>query len=444
MNNAAPIPFLVGEIFVDFTVTKPSVENKLRLGGIAHAARGFWALNVPFRAAAILPEYLEDLARKYFTELGCVDFYAIGRVHGAPNVTVIFDATEVADQEYDTLLRGEKTVDLIPVDLAALASCQDTLIFPGSYDLATICAALPSTAVLHIDVAYDITELKALSSLTQRIRTILISTSSALFRSVIGNGFCDLIGAFKSSAPATLILKENRGGARMAVLGTAAIEALPAQLGTTTINSVGVGDVFAAAYVALADHGCIDAAWRASYVAAAYSQTTDPNLFKKYVQRDLKLSLDEMRHLWGIFLPWEKRREHPIYLAAPDFSYADRRAIDKAIASLVYHNFVVRRPIAENGELPAGSDQAALQTTYRADYELLKRCALVFAVPTGRDPGTLVEVGIAIEARIPVVVYDSLRENANTMVIAGAIHYSDQLESCLNAVFRILSGASTQ
>jgi len=66
----------------------------------------------------------------------------------------------------------------------------------------------------------------------------------------------------------------------------------------------------------------------------------------------------------------------------------------------------------------------------------------LFAVPTGRDPGTLVEVGIAIEASIPVVVYDPARENANTMVIAGAEHYSADLDACLNAVFQILSGAA--
>src|SRR5262249_53298086 len=158
----------------------------------------------------------------------------------------------------------------------------------------------------------------------------------------------------------TIVLKENRGGARMKIAGNAAIEALPAQLGRT-INSVGVGDVFAATYVAYRCRGPVEAAWRATYAAAAYSQTTYPDLYKEYVQRDLKLSLDEMQQLWGVFLPWEMRPEYQIYLAAPDFSQGDRRAIDRAIASLNYHNFVVRRPVVENQELPAGSDLAELQ-----------------------------------------------------------------------------------
>jgi nucleoside 2-deoxyribosyltransferase len=207
---------------------------------------------------------------------------------------------------------------------------------------------------------------------------------------------------------------------------------------------VGVGDVFAATYVAFRNKGDVEAAWRATFAAAAYSQTTYPDLFKTYVQRDLKLSSDEMQALGGAFLPWERRRDYPIYLAAPDFSRGDRRALDRALASLDYHNFDVRRPVIENNELPPGSPPALLQSTYRSDYELLKKCGLVFAVPTGRDPGALVEIGMAIEAGIPVVVYDPEGENTNTMVMAGADFYSADLDQCLNGVFQILSGVSAR
>jgi nucleoside 2-deoxyribosyltransferase len=74
---------------------------------------------------------------------------------------------------------------------------------------------------------------------------------------------------------------------------------------------------------------------------------------------------------------------------------------------------------------------------------MLEECSLVFAVPTGRDPGTLVEIGMAIEKDIPVVVYDPGSENMNTMVMAGAVHYSSDLDSCLNAVFTALSEGPT-
>jgi nucleoside 2-deoxyribosyltransferase len=437
MSAAEWAPLLVGEVFVDFTVTRPGIENKLRLGGLTHAARGFRALGVPFRAAVVLPAYLVVLTRAYFEQLGCVDFHLIGTVDGAPNVTVIFDSTEVAEQGYETLLRDEKTVRLSSTPIEP-SDVNDILLFPGSYGMIDACSVLPRDARLHLDVAYDVKDPAEVARLPLRVETIFISTSSDLFRSIqSSDGVVGVLKAFAGSTPATMILKENRGGSRLLSSKTGMIENLPAQLGTTA-NSVGVGDVFAAAYVAYVGKGSVEAGWRATYASAAYSQTTNPDLFRQYVQRDLKLSLDEMRGLWGTFLPWQQRKTLPIYLAAPDFADADRLAIDRALASLHYHNFCVRRPIVENGELPKGSDAAALQKTYNADYHLLKECRIVFAVPTGRDPGTLVEIGLAIEAGLPVVVFDPNRENANTMVMAGAAHYSDDLDSCLNAVFRLL------
>jgi hypothetical protein len=141
MTYTEPFPLLVGEIFVDYTLTARGEDSKLRLGGIVHAARRFWALNAPFSVAAVLPSYLEDLARQYLLSLGCVDFHVLGEVGGGPNLTVIHDAPEVAAQEYDTLLRDEKSVKLSKIDLAN-EIYRDILIFPGSYDLLDACKAL--------------------------------------------------------------------------------------------------------------------------------------------------------------------------------------------------------------------------------------------------------------------------------------------------------------
>jgi len=140
---------------VDFTITSRGTENKLRLGGVAHAARGFWALGRTFRAAVVIPSYLEKLTRDYFAKLGCVELFVLGTVTGAPNITLIFDATEVADQDYDTPLRDEKAVELSDIS-TALEHTEEVLIFPGTFSLADVCAMLPTTARLHVDVAYDV------------------------------------------------------------------------------------------------------------------------------------------------------------------------------------------------------------------------------------------------------------------------------------------------
>ena len=146
MSEPTPLPLLIGEIFVDVTVTPRGIENKMRLGGITHAARGFWAIGVPFAAAVIVPEYLEKGAQDYLSKFGCAKFVVFGHVSGAPNVTLIFDPTEVDDQEYETLLRDEKVVELSRgINSEEFAEFVDALVFPGMYDLAAICRLLPTS-----------------------------------------------------------------------------------------------------------------------------------------------------------------------------------------------------------------------------------------------------------------------------------------------------------
>lgn len=439
MAGAAAIPLLIGEVIVDVTITPRGQPQKLRLGGIAHAARGFWASNQQFAIAAILPRYLEQVAQNYLTQFGCVEFITLGYVSGAPNVALIFDPTEVDDQEYDMLLREQKSVELDDtLPASAFKKFTDALVFPGNFDLKAVCELLSSDVNLHIDVAYDVTGCEQLRDLGRTIKTVLLSTSSRLFH-VIGSAGIEQVASYFAPLNAeAVILKENRGGSRVHIYAMGRSVEIPAQL-ASTVNSVGVGDVFAAAYLSHLDHGPEMAAWRATLAASAYAQTTVPAAFARDVARSNLVTLEELRDLGGTVLPWEERQQQQIYLAAPDFTNFDKQAIERAVSALQYHNFRVRRPVQENGELPAGSDGIALARTYRKDVDLLQECKLLFAVPTGRDPGTLVEVGLAIAARMPVVVYDPAKECANTMVIAGSDCYSDDLDTCLNAVFTLLS-----
>jgi nucleoside 2-deoxyribosyltransferase len=441
MASSGVIPLLIGEVSIDVTVTPRGQEQKIRLGGIVHAGRGFWASGTQFAVAAVLPRYLEQSAKDYLAKLGCQELITLGYVSGAPNVVLIFDPTEVDDQEYDTLLRQEKSVELnraLAPDV--FARFTDALVFPGSFDLKEVCALLPPETRLHIDVAYDVESVDDLRGLNRPITTIFLSTSSRLFLKTGASGIGQLSSNFAPLGLEAIILKENRGGSRLHIYATKQSLYVPAQL-ASTVNSVGVGDVFDATYLAHHGSGSAGAAWRATFASSAYAQTTDPDVFERGVERDAQLTLEELRNLGGITLPWEARQEMQIYLAAPDFQKADRRAIERAVSALRYHNFKVRRPVQENGELPPDPDSIALVVTYRKDVELLDQCNLLFAVPTGRDPGTLVEIGLAIRACIPVVVYDPDKECANTMVIAGSDCYSDNLDTCLNAVFTLLSKA---
>lgn len=430
---------IVGEVIVDVTITPRGSENKLRLGGVTHAARGMWAWDADFDVAVSLPSYLEDSARKYFSSLGCSNFHVLGYVNGAPNVTLIFDPTEVGDQEYDSLLRDEKSFCRSSEIDQNVEKYSDVLIFPGEFPIEVIEPFLNDSSKLHIDVAYDINDLNELRVGKSKLESVFLSTSSKLFLDIYQQDIEKIAADCAELGVSSFVFKENRGGARVFRQGKDPL-GLPAQLGTT-INSVGVGDVFAARYfTALVNEQEIsEAGIRAAQASSAYSQTTDVDTFKTYVARAENLSVEDLEYLGGTQLPWQDRQNLHIYIAAPDFDYIDRSHIERVVSSLRYHNFSVRRPVLENGQLPLDSSLGALQQTYDRDIELLNDCCLVFAIPLHKDPGTLVELGIAIERGIPVVVYDPNQEANNTMVVAGANTYSSDIDCCLNAVFTLLS-----
>ena len=435
--SANPTLLLVGEVYVDFTLPKAGADSKLRLGGIVHAARGLWAIDATFAVAAVCPAYLVDQARAYLESLGCSEFIWLAEVKGAPNVMAIGDPTELADQAYRDILRDEKSVGYLD-DTAGLKAFKTCLIFPGKYDLPTLKTLLAEDVQANFDIAYDLPDIEPLTPFKGKLAAIITSTSSPRFLEKASEDVSNLLDDLRNLSPQAVLLKENRGGSRVFDLLTDSVDEVPALL-EETVNSVGVGDVYSAVFVSMLGAGVFDAAWKAARAAACYAQTTYPDDFKRDVQRSLALSIDQMRGLGGTVLPWHARQNFQIYFAAPDFSYIDRKYIEEALRALAYHNFRLRRPVQENRELNPRSPMREMCAVYLGDLSLLKKCDLVFALPLERDPGTLVEIGLALAIKKPLITYDPLKENANTMVMAGSTVYSDRLDTCLNGLFEAMS-----
>jgi len=428
---------LVGEVYVDFTLPKTGADTKLRLGGIVHAARGLWALDASFAVAAVCPGYLVDQAHTYLESLGCSEFIWLAEVKGAPNVMAIGDPTELADQAYHDILRDEKSVEFLE-DAADLKAFKKCLIFPGKYDLTVLKSLLAEDVQASFDIAYDLPDLQQLTPFKGYLAALITSTSSPMFLEKASEDVSSLLDDLRDLSPQAILLKENRGGSRVFDLRIDGVDEVPALLGET-VNSVGVGDVYSAVFVSMLGPDVFDAAWKAARAATCYAQTTYPDDFKRDVQRSLALSVDQMRGLGGTVLPWHARPDFQIYFAAPDFSYIDRKHIEEALGALAYHNFRLRRPVEENGELNPQSPMHEMRTAYLGDLRLLEECDLVFALPLERDPGTLVEIGLALAIKKPVITYDPLKENANTMVMAGSTIYSDKLDTCLNGLYEVMS-----
>lgn len=437
MTLAASGLVLIGEVYIDVTLAQPGQETKLRFGGLVHAARGLWAAEIAYEVGAFAPAYVSDSLPLFLSEHGCATYRLLGTVHGAPNVILIGDPAEVGYQGYQTLLREEKRINVDDDDFSWTAG-KDVLIFPGIYDWQTVVKRLPEDCRLHIDFAYDVGAIAELEDTGRTFRTIFISTSSVLFDAMRPCSRSKLVAALADVDYHQLIIKENRGGSALYDKATDTFANVPAKLADETVNSVGVGDLYDAIYVARSFEGRETAAKRASLGAAAYAQTTYPDVLKKLITRALRA--DPARLAEGVVLPWDDRPDRPIYLAGPDFDgYAGREFIELAAKALTYHNFKVIRPVLENGELQRPASVPAMRRTYKLDKQLLEQSAALVAVPLDRDPGTLVEVGLALQAGIPVIVFDPFNHAENTMVVGSAAGYATDFGVCLNALFRILS-----
>lgn len=442
MSNPTKL-LVVGEIVVDFTLPTAKSECKLRLGGIAHAARGLWASNLGYSVAAFCPKYLVEQAEQYFKAHGCSEFIWIGEVTGSPNVIAIGDLTEVSDQKYEDLLRDSKKTFFLEDNLKQLRSYLNVLVFPGIYDLKQLRKHFHGEAKFSFDVAYDIDSFSELAPYSNNIHAIIISTSSSLFHQHGSESLDPLLNSIRDLGAEVFLLKENRGGSRVFFLDDNKVEEIYASL-DRTINSVGVGDVYSSVFIATFSGNWSEAAWRGARAATHYSQTTFPDDFKRDVQRSLKLPVNTLQSLGGTSLPWHDRKKFPIYIAGPDFSYVHKPELESAVESLTYHNFYLRRPIKEHGEIDIDSDLETLKYIYRKDLNLIRESSVLFAIPLERDPGTLVEIGLAINLNIPVITYDPRRENKNTMVMAGSSTYSENLDVCLNGLFQSISDLRTK
>ena len=428
---------IVGEIYVDLSGKPGESWAKPRLGGIVHAARGLCAIQKPFAVAAICPEYLRDISDAVLEQYGCTEFIDLGNVSGSPNIMTIKDLLETGDQEYEDILCEKKSVTLNDVG-EKIKPYSDVLVFPGKFSLNELCKMLPKDARLNFDIAYDIEDPKDLIVFSN-IQTIFSSTSSELFFRKGKDNFERFVASLNVIGPKEMALKENRGGLRIFRYDSSDTVLVPAKLGITK-TSVGAGDVFSATYVALSrDEDRRYAPYKAMHVSSAYAQTLDMDDLKRRVDLSFRLPGKKMKDLRGTFLPWHNRPDFSIYLAAPDFSIQDREEIDSAIHSLEHHNFRVRRPILENKELSSDAGIPEFKEMYYKDISLIDECSLMFAIPKNRDSGTLVEIGLAIEKRMPVIVFDPNKECFNPMVVGGAECYSQNLDECLNAVFATLS-----
>lgn len=286
---------------------------------------------------------------------------------------------------------------------------------------------------VYADANFDPQDAATFGLLGKEFDSLIYSTSSARFLQLYDGSFDSLRRELVGKYAKSVMLKENRGGTRFATDGN--VIQVPAQARKVQ-HSVGVGDCFDAVFIALR-HSYPDAAalGYASCIAAEYASTTDPDAFRDLAQAWLRVPADEIAELSGMVVPWEVRQKVQIYVAAPDFDHVDRRPIDAVAAALEYHNFKPRLPVREHGMMGENASEERRQTLCDADLRLLDECQLLVAVMLYDDPGTLIEIGIATERGIPVIVYDPYGRAENLMLTQVPFKVSADLDEVITAVF---------
>lgn len=422
---------LVGDILTDVTLATVNNPLKMRLGGIVHAARALWAIDVDYAVAYFAPAYLDSHIDTFLKEHNCNAIIKLGNVTNCPYTMLIQEAKEVGNQGYEFLYHDniEITYDISTIRM--LNNYDELMFISGNYNIERVLNSLEGEKMIHCDVANNVDDVTGLPT-NHRFETLFVSTSSNLFKNHYSefDAFCDLLKPYTRR----IVLKENRGGSRVYDSISNETYQVPSQTSPIT-HSVGVGDVYDVVSITAPYDNYSEKLLMASWVAMEYALTTFPDNFKNSVKNLLNTPIEDLKNQGGCILPWEMREKCQIYIAAPDFSFVDTKQVDALCDSLSYHNFVARRPIKENGQMQEGADKKERIGLFCADMQLLGECNMLIAVLLYNDPGTLIEIGLAAQKGIPTLVYDPEGIADNCMLTELPILVSSDLDKIIAKVF---------
>lgn len=431
---------------VDVSIPKTMIEPKLRFGGIMHAARALWSIDSTFGIAYFAPDYLDEQIGTYAKSFNSFLTRKIGSIKGAPNILLIREPKETGSQGYESLLRYESSSLTYEKELIEVLNSEkwdNILVFPGGFDL-NLCwkHICNCEAKLYIDVNFEPQDWSFFKAFDKKIETIILSTSSDYFLKEMKGETSKLLESSKNTSCNSLLFKENRGGSRFFYGESLSRQIqIPAQLSSIS-HSVGVGDCYNAIFASMR-HQMSDqeALSFASCVSAEYASTTCPDEFQRNVSSWRKIPIKDIIQLKGVSIAWEKRPDFQIYIAGPDFNFVNTKPIDRIVESLKYHNFTPRLPVRENGQMGEKASHSLKKSLCCKDIELLTKCSMLIAVMLYHDPGTLIEIGIAIEKGIPVVVYEPFEHSDNLMLTELPKLVTSDIDEVIMSVFTEASNA---
>lgn len=422
---------LVGDILTDVTLATVNSPLKMRLGGIVHASRALWAMDVDYAVAYFAPSYMDSHIDMFLKEHDCKAIIKLGNVTNCPYTMLIQEAKEVGNQGYEFLYHDDINIEYNVNAIKELNDFDELMFISGNYDMNAVLSYIGSDTKLHCDVANNVNDVSELPK-GKFFETLFLSTSSNIFRNQYTDfdSFCAQLKPFAKR----IVLKENRGGSRVFDATLGEIFQIPSQTAPIK-HSVGVGDVYDVVSLTADYDNYYYRLVFASWVAMEYALTTFPDNFKNSVKSLKKTPIADLNAQGGCILPWDVRQKCQVYIAAPDFSFVDTKQIDVLCDSLEYHHFVARRPIKENGQMSEGADKKERLDLFCADMALFDECNMLIAVLLYNDPGTLIEIGFAAQRGLPTLVYDPNKIADNCMLTELPTLVSSDLDEIIAKVF---------
>lgn len=397
-----------------------------------HAARAAWAAGIDYEVYYISPEYLKNSVEEYLYAHGCKACNYIGVINNSPSIILIQDPKEIGNQGYSLLMSETMNANLIPFDIANDIS--SILIFPGQFNILELISLIKSynnSAEISIDIANgidDTDQLKEIFASDAPFKFIFNSTSHH-----IKNTDLNEIEEMAAKICYAYVLKEGRGGGYMIASDGEKIDY--ASYLRPTVHSVGIGDCFDVILIALFDSNSrANSLKLASMIASEYAATTYPDNFKDNVNKILS-SKEAFLNLQGVRLPWKKRKNIKIYVAAPDFDWVDDRYIREVEESLLYQNFTAYLPIKMNGQINDFSDRYGIGMIFQKDLDLIHDSQILLGVLLNDDHGTLIEIGYAKGLGKHVIVYDPHRIAKNPFITNLPDFISYDMEEVINQIY---------
>jgi len=229
----------------------------------------------------------------------------------------------------------------------------------------------------------------------------------------------------------TSVIKCGRWGT-IIVGGSSETTLVPAFL--APVNSViGSGDAFAGALAAALARGN-------DLPGAALTGAASASLFVERRDNVLPSGLD--RAVDQVIAGRSRRFVNPVglertrlYLAGPWFTSGEAMVISELEASLENLGVTVISPRRDIGQLSADSSAQEILAVGERDYAAIESSDMLVAVLDGDDPGTLMEVGFAARAGIPIAALVSHPDAvAQPMRAAAGVRVARSIPALLDEV----------